>query len=128
MINYLNNPIFYFFAKTNEIYFKKFETINNYIKDNNINSNEIYYDIYEKNNLNFKNKLNKILLSVTNSDICILSVEDLGRDTNDFMNIVRICYARNNRLFNIKTNSFFDIERWNLLIEKERIKKFAESK
>jgi len=128
MINYLNNPIFYFFAKNNEIYFKKFETINNYIKDNNINSNEIYYDIYEKNNLNFKNKLNKILLSVTNSDICILSVEDLGRDTNDFMNIVRICYARNNRLFNIKTNSFFDIERWNLLIEKERIKKFAESK
>lgn len=128
MFNYLNNPIFYFFAKNNEIYFKKFETINNYIKDNNINSNEIYYDIYEKNNLNFKNKLNKILLSVTNSDICILSVEDLGRDTNDFMNIVRICYARNNRLFNIKTNSFFDIERWNLLIEKERIKKFAESK
>ena len=128
MVNYLNNPIFYFFAKTNEIYFKKFETINNYIKNNNLNSNEIYYDIYEKNNLNFKNKLNKILLSVTNSDICILSVEDLGRDTNDFMNIVRICYARNNRLFNIKTNSFFDIERWNLLIEKERIKKFAESK
>ena len=128
MISYLNNPIFYFFAKTNEIYFKKFETINNYIKNNNINSNEIYYDIYEKNNLNFKNKLNKILLSVTNSDICILSVEDLGRDTNDFMNIVRICYARKNRLFNIKTNSFFDIERWNLLIEKERIKKFAESK
>ena len=41
MINYLNNPIFYFFAKTNEIYFKKFETINNYIKNNNINSNEI---------------------------------------------------------------------------------------
>ena len=128
MVNYLNNPIFYFFAKTNEIYFKKFETINNYIKDNNINSNEIYYDIYEKNNLNFKNKLNKILLSFTNSDICILSVEDLGRDTKDFMNIVRICYARNNRLFNIKTNSFFDIERWNLLIEKERIKKIAESK
>ena len=128
MFNYLNNPIFYFFAKNNEIYFKKFETINNYIKDNNINSNEIYYDIYEKNNLNFKNKLNKILLSVTNSDICILSVEDLGRDTNDFMNIVRICYARKNRLFNIKTNSFFDIDRWNLLIEKERIKKIEESK
>jgi len=128
MVNYLNNPIFYFFAKTNEIYFKKFETINNYIKNNNLNSNEIYYDIYEKNNLNFKNKLNKILLSVTNSDICILSVEDLGRDTNDFMNIVRICYARKNRLFNIKTNSFFDIVRWNLLIEKERIKKIAESK
>lgn len=128
MVNYLNNPIFYFFAKTNEIYFKKFETINNYIKNNNLNSNEIYYDIYEKNNLNFKNKLNKILLSVTNSDICILSVEDLGRDTNDFMNIVRICYARKNRLFNIKTNSFFDIDRWNLLIEKERIKKIAESK
>jgi len=128
MINYLNNPVFYFFAKNNEIYFKKFETINNYIKNNNINSNEIYYDIYEKNNLNFKNKLNKILLSVTNSDICILSVEDLGRDTNDFMNIVRICYARKNRLFNIKTNSFFDINRWNLLIEKERIKKIAESK
>lgn len=128
MVNYLNNPIFYFFAKTNEIYFKKFETINNYIKNNNLNSNEIYYDIYEKNNLNFKNKLNKILLSVTNSDICILSVEDLGRDTNDFMNIVRICYARKNRLFNIKTNSFFDIDRWNLLIEKERIKKIEESK
>ena len=128
MVNYLNNPVFYFFAKTNEIYFKKFEIINNYIKNNNINSNEIYYDIYEKNNLNFKNKLNKILLSVTNSDICILSVEDLGRDTNDFMNIVRICYARKNRLFNIKTNSFFDIDRWNLLIEKERIKKIAESK
>ncbi len=128
MVNYLNNPIFYFFAKTNEIYFKKFETISNYIKNNNLNSNEIYYDIYEKNNLNFKNKLNKILLSVTNSDICILSVEDLGRDTNDFMNIVRICYARKNRLFNIKTNSFFDIDRWNLLIEKERIKKIAESK
>ena len=128
MVNYLNNPIFYFFAKTNEIYFKKFETINNYIKNNNINSNEIYYDIYEKNNLNFKNKLNKILLSVTNSDICILSVEDLGRDTNDFMNIVRICYARKNRLFNIKTNSFFDIDRWNLLIEQERIKRNAESK
>ena len=128
MVNYLNNPIFYFFAKTNEIYFKKFETINNYIKNNNLNSNEIYYDIYEKNNLNFKNKLNKILLSVTKSDICILSVEDLGRDTNDFMNIVRICYARKNRLFNIKTNSFFDIDRWNLLIEKERIKKIAESK
>jgi len=128
MVNYLNNPVFYFFAKTNEIYFKKFETINNYIKNNNLNSNEIYYDIYEKNNLNFKNKLNKILLSVTNSDICILSVEDLGRDTNDFMNIVRICYARKNRLFNIKTNSFFDIDRWNLLIEKERIKKIAESK
>lgn len=128
MVNYLNNPIFYFFAKTNEIYFKKFETINNYIKNNNLNSNEIYYDIYEKNNLNFKNKLNKILLSVTNSDICILSVEDLGRDTNDFMNIIRICYARKNRLFNIKTNSFFDIDRWNLLIEKERIKKIAESK
>ena len=128
MVNYLNNPVFYFFAKTNEIYFKKFETINNYIKNNNLNSNEIYYDIYEKNNLNFKNKLNKILLSVTNSDICILSVEDLGKDTNDFMNIVRICYARKNRLFNIKTNSFFDIDRWNLLIEKERIKKIAESK
>ena len=128
MVNYLNNPIFYFFAKTNEIYFKKFETINNYIKNNNLNSNEIYYDIYEKNNLNFKNKLNKILLSVTNSDICILSVEDLGRDTNDFMNIVRICYARKNRLFNIKTNSFFDIDRWNLLIEQERIKRNAESK
>ena len=128
MVNYLNNPIFYFFAKTNEIYFKKFETINNYIKNNNLNSNEIYYDIYEKNNLNFKNKLNKILLSVTNSDICILSVEDLGRNTNDFMNIVRICYARKNRLFNIKTNSFFDIDRWNLLIQKERIKKIAESK
>ena len=128
MVNYLNNPIFYFFAKTNEIYFKKFEIINNYIKNNNLNSNEIYYDIYEKNNLNFKNKLNKILLSVTNSDICILSVEDLGRDTNDFMNIVRICYARKNRLFNIKTNSFFDIDRWNLLIEKERIKKIEESK
>jgi len=128
MVNYLNNPVFYFFAKTNEIYFKKFETINNYIKNNNLNSNEIYYDIYEKNNLNFKNKLNKILLSVTNSDICILSVEDLGRDTNDFMNIVRICYARKNRLFNIKTNSFFDIDRWNLLIEKERIKKIEESK
>lgn len=128
MVNYLNNPVFYFFAKTNEIYFKKFEIINNYIKNNNINSNEIYYDIYEKNNLNFKNKLNKILLSFTNSDICILSVEDLGRDTNDFMNIVRICYARKNRLFNIKTNSFFDIDRWNLLIEKERIKKIAESK
>lgn len=128
MANYLNNPVFYFFAKTNEIYFKKFETINNYIKNNNIYSNEIYYDIYEKNNLNFKNKLNKILLSFTNSDICILSVEDLGRDTNDFMNIVRICYARKNRLFNIKTNSFFDIDRWNLLIEKERIKKIEESK
>jgi len=128
MVNYLNNPVFYFFDKTNEIYFKKFETINNYIKNNNLNSNEIYYDIYEKNNLNFKNKLNKILLSVTNSDICILSVEDLGRDTNDFMNIVRICYARKNRLFNIKTNSFFDIDRWNLLIEKERIKKIEESK
>ena len=128
MINYLNNPVFYFFAKNNEIYFKKFETINNYIKNNNLNSNEIYYDIYEKNNLNFKNKLNKILLSVTNSDICILSVEDLGRDTNDFMNIVRICYARKNRLFNIKTNSFFDIVRWNLLIEKERIKQIEESK
>ena len=79
-------------------------------------------------NLDFKNKLNKILLSVTNSDICILSVEDLGSDTKDFMNIVRICYARKNRLFNIKTNSFFDIDRWNLLIEKERIKKIAESK
>ena len=36
MVNYLNNPIFYFFAKTNEIYFKKFETINNYIKNNNL--------------------------------------------------------------------------------------------
>ena len=128
MVNYLNNPVFYFFAKTNEIYFKKFEAINNYIKNNKINSNEIYYDIYERNNLDFKNKLNKILLSVTNSDICILSVEDLGRDTKDFMNIVRICYARKNRLFNIKTNSFFDIDRWNLLIEKERIKRIAESK
>jgi len=122
MGNYLNNPVFYFFAKNNEIYFDKFKTVNNYIKNNNINSNEIYYDIYERNTLNFKNKLNKILLSFTNSDICILSIDDLGRDTADFMNIVKICYARKNRLFNIKTNSFFNINKWNYLIENQRVK------
>lgn len=122
MGNYLNNPVFYFFAKNNEIYFDKFKTVNNYIKNNNINSNEIYYDIYERNTLNFKNKLNKILLSFTNSDICILSIDDLGRDSADFMNIVKICYARKNRLFNIKTNSFFNLNKWNYLIENHRVK------
>ena len=122
MGNYLNNPVFNFFAKNNEIYFDKFKTVNNYIKNNNINSNEIYYDIYERNTLNFKNKLNKILLSFTNSDICILSIDDLGRDSADFMNIVKICYARKNRLFNIKTNSFFNLNKWNYLIENHRVK------
>lgn len=123
MAEYLRNPVFYFFAKTNEMYFKKLEVINNYIKCHNINSNEIYYDIYEKNNLKFKNKLNKVLLSFTNSDICVLSTDDLGKDNADFEDIIKICSARNNRLFNMERNSFFNIDVWNSILENERIMK-----
>ena len=62
MDNNLNNPIIYFFAKSNDIYFSKFEKVKCFLEKYQIN-NKVYYDIYKRNNLKFKNKLNKILLS-----------------------------------------------------------------
>ena len=59
MDNNLNNPIIYFFAKSNDIYFSKFEKAKYFLDKYQINNSNVYYDIYKRNNLKFKNKLKK---------------------------------------------------------------------
>lgn len=109
MNNKLNNPIVYFFAKSNDIYFSKFEKVKCFLEKYKINNN-VYYDIYKRNNLKFKNKLNKILLSYSNVDLCILSIRDLGRSMTDLLNIMKLCNERNIRIFDFEKNKFFDIK------------------
>ena len=109
MNNKLNNPIVYFFAKSNDIYFSKFEKVKYILEKHQINNN-VYYDIYKRNNLKFKNKLNKILLSYSNVDLCILSITDLGRSMTDLLNIMKLCNEKNIRIFNFERNQFFDIK------------------
>ena len=58
----------------------------------------------------FKNKLNKILLSYSNVDLCILSITDLGRSMTDLLNIMKLCNEKNIRIFNFERNQFFDIK------------------
>lgn len=109
MNNQFNNPIIYFFAKSNDLYFEKLEKAKYFLEAYKINNNEIYYDIYERNSLKYKNKLNKILLSNSNVDLCILSINDLGRDLTDLTNIMKLCYEKNIRIFDFQTNDFLDI-------------------
>lgn len=110
MDNNLNNPIIYFFAKSNDIYFSKFEKAKYFLDKYQINNSNVYYDIYKRNNLKFKNKLNKILLSYSNVDLCILSITDLGRSMTDLLNIMKLCNEKNIRIFNFERNQFFDIK------------------
>lgn len=110
MDNNLNNPIIYFFAKSNDIYFYKFEKAKYFLDKYQISNSNVYYDIYKRNNLKFKNKLNKILLSYSNVDLCILSITDLGRSMIDLLNIMKLCNEKNIRIFNFERNQFFDIK------------------
>ena len=80
MDNNLNNPIIYFFAKSNDIYFSKFEKAKYFLDKYQINTSNVYYDIYKRNNLKFKNKLNKILLSYSNVDLCVLSIKFIAKN------------------------------------------------
>ena len=119
MDNNLNNPIIYFFAKSNDIYFSKFEKVKCFLEKYQIN-NKVYYDIYKRNNLKFKNKLNKILLSYSNVDLCILSIRDLGRSMTDLLNIMKLCNERNIRIFDFEKNKFFDIKMFLVFADEQR--------
>lgn len=119
MNNKLNNPIVYFFAKSNDIYFSKFEKVKCFLEKYKINNN-VYYDIYKRNNLKFKNKLNKILLSYSNVDLCILSIRDLGRSMTDLLNIMKLCNERNIRIFDFEKNKFFDIKMFLVFADEQR--------
>lgn len=119
MNNKLNNPIVYFFAKSNDIYFSKFEKVKCFLEKYQIN-NKVYYDIYKRNNLKFKNKLNKILLSYSNVDLCILSIRDLGRSMTDLLNIMKLCNERNIRIFDFEKNKFFDIKMFLVFADEQR--------
>ena len=119
MNNKLNNPIVYFFAKSNDIYFSKFEKVKYILEKHQINNN-VYYDIYKRNNLKFKNKLNKILLSYSNVDLCILSIRDLGRSMTDLLNIMKLCNERNIRIFDFEKNKFFDIKMFLVFADEQR--------
>lgn len=119
MNNKLNNPIVYFFAKSNDIYFSKFEKAKYFLEKYQINNN-VYYDIYKRNNLKFKNKLNKILLSYSNVDLCILSIRDLGRSMTDLLNIMKLCNERNIRIFDFEKNKFFDIKMFLVFADEQR--------
>lgn len=119
MNNKLNNPIVYFFAKSNDIYFSKFEKAKYFLEKYQINNN-VYYDIYKRNNLKFKNKLNKILLSYSNVDLCILSITDLGRSMTDLLNIMKLCNERNIRIFDFEKNKFFDIKMFLVFADEQR--------
>ena len=114
-----NNPIIYFFAKSNDVYFSKLEQAKYFCEVYQIDNNEIYYDVYERNNLKYKNKLNKILLSKNDIDLCILSINDLGRDLNDLTNIMKLCNVKHIRLFDIQTNDFINID-LHLLVYKQQ--------
>ena len=114
-----NNPIIYFFAKSNDVYFSKLEQAKYFGEVYQIDNNEIYYDVYERNNLKYKNKLNKILLSKNDIDLCILSINDLGRDLNDLTNIMKLCNVKHIRLFDIQTNDFINID-LHLLVYKQQ--------
>ena len=119
MNNKLNNPIIYFFAKSNDIYFSKFEKVKYILEKHQINNN-VYYDIYKRNNLKFKNKLNKILLSYSNVDLCILSIRDLGRSMTDLLNIMKLCNERNIRIYDFEKDKFFDIKMFLVFADEQR--------
>ena len=119
MNNKLNNPIVYFFAKSNDIYFSKFEKAKYFLEKYQINNN-VYYDIYKRNNLKFKNKLNKILLSYSNVDLCILSIRDLGRSMTDLLNIMKLCNERNIRIYDFEKDKFFDIKMFLVFADEQR--------
>ena len=119
MNNKLNNPIVYFFAKSNDIYFSKFEKVKYFLEKHQINNN-VYYDIYKRNNLKFKNKLNKILLSYSNVDLCILSIRDLGRSMTDLLNIMKLCNERNIRIYDFEKDKFFDIKMFLVFADEQR--------
>ena len=119
MDNNLNNPIIYFFAKSNDIYFSKFEKVKCFLEKYQIN-NKVYYDIYKRNNLKFKNKLNKILLSYSNVDLCILSIRDLGRSMTDLLNIMKLCNERNIRIYDFEKDKFFDIKMFLVFADEQR--------
>ena len=119
MNNKLNNPIVYFFAKSNDIYFSKFEKVKYFLEKHQINNN-VYYGIYKRNNLKFKNKLNKILLSYSNVDLCILSIRDLGRSMTDLLNIMKLCNERNIRIYDFEKDKFFDIKMFLVFADEQR--------
>lgn len=106
----LNNPIFYFFTKNNEIVEKKKDYINSFLKCNNLLNKKIVYDVYKNNKLKHKVKLNNLLLYRNNFDLCILSFNDLGRDIKELLDIMNICKIKNIRIFDIKQNEFIDID------------------
>lgn len=110
-MNYsLNNPIFYFFTKNNEIVEKNKDYINSFSKCNNLLNKKIVYDVYKNNKLKNKVKLNNLLLYKNNFDLCILSINDLGRKLKEILDIMNICKIKNIRIFDIKQNEFIDID------------------
>lgn len=118
-MNYsLNNPIFYFFTKNNEIVEKKKDYINSFLKCNNLLNKKIVYDVYKNNKLKYKVKLNNLLLYRNNFDLCILSFNDLGRDIKELLDIINICKIKNIRIFDIKQNEFIDIDSY-LFVDKK---------
>ncbi len=115
-MNYrLREPIIYFFAKSNNIYFQKLNYVKEFLERNNILLGSIFYDIYERNKLKFKNKFNKILLTYKDTDICVLSVSDIGESSTDYLNVLKICAERNNRIFVIELNDFIEINKEKIL-------------
>lgn len=119
-MNYsLNNPIFYFFTKNNEIVEKKKDYINSFLKCNNLLNKKIVYDVYKNNKLKYKVKLNNLLLYRNNFDLCILSFNDLGRNFKEVIDIMKICKIKNIRIFDIEYGDFIDVD-CHLLIDNKR--------
>lgn len=114
-----NNPVFYFFAKSNEILEMKLNKLNSFLLSNNYQKEKVIYDVYEYNKLKYKINLNNLLLSNDNFDLCILSFNDLGRNFKEVIDIMKICKIKNIRIFDIEYDDFIDMD-CHLLIDNKR--------
>lgn len=105
-----NNPIVYFFAKNNDVVETKKCYAKAFLLNNNLKESKVVFDTYKYNYLKYKTNLNKLLLLKDNFDLCILSLNDLGRETEEILDIIKLSKYKNIRIFDIQHNDFIDMD------------------
>ncbi len=105
-----NNPVIYFFAKDDEVVERKKCYSKEFLSNNNIKRSKVVFDVYKYNYLKYKTNLNKLLLLKDNFDLCILSCNDLGRETKEILDIIKLSKYKNIRIFDIQNNDFIDMD------------------